>query len=68
MADSLWLSDDELTELTGVKRRGLRREALKQMGIPFKLNARNRIIVFRSYFAASGPTGAKRKEYSANVS
>lgn len=44
----IFLTADEVAELTGYKRHGRQVEALRQMGIPCRINARGRPIVTRS--------------------
>lgn len=45
----LFLTDDELTVLTGYKVKPKRLEALARMKIPHELNGRGHIIVRRDY-------------------
>ena len=45
---SLWLSDSELTELTGYSWKRKQQEALANMRIDFYVNPRGRILVKRS--------------------
>ena len=44
----IFLTAEEMAELTGYKRHGKQIEALRQMGIPCRINARGRPIVTRS--------------------
>lgn len=46
--DPLFLTDDELAELTGRRVRRLQIAALKQMMIPFRINALGRPVVTRA--------------------
>ena len=46
---SLFLTDEELTELTGYRVKPKRLEALRDMRIPHTVNARGRIVVRRDY-------------------
>lgn len=46
--EPLFLSDDQLRELTGRKVRRCQIESLRQMGIPFRVNAAGRPVVCRS--------------------
>lgn len=48
MTEPLFLTDAELAELTGRKRRYLQIDALRRMLIPFHVNARGRPIVTRA--------------------
>ena len=52
----IFLTAEEMAELTGYKRHGKQIEALRQMGIPCRINARGRPIVTRSVIegAAAG--------------
>lgn len=45
---SAWLTPDEIIELTDRKRWGAQRDALKQMGVPFRPNAAGRPLVERA--------------------
>lgn len=45
-----FLSDAELVQLTGRRRKSLQVAALRQMGVPFVVNAAGRAIVARSAF------------------
>lgn len=48
---SLWLSQEELEELTGRKKKKLQREALARMGVPFRSrDADGFPLVLRSFF------------------
>ena len=44
----IFLTAEEMAELTGYKRHGKQIEALRQMGIPCRINARGRPVVTRS--------------------
>lgn len=44
----LFLTDDELTKLTGWKQKGRQKRALQRMNVPFILNAVGEILVSRS--------------------
>ena len=44
----LFLTDQELHELTGRKLRRLQIAALREMGVPFRINAAHRPVVCRS--------------------
>lgn len=46
--EPMFLSDDQLRELTGRKVRRCQIESLRQMGIPFRVNAAGRPVVCRS--------------------
>lgn len=46
--EPLFLNDDQLRELTGRKVRRCQIESLRQMGIPFRINAAGRPVVCRS--------------------
>lgn len=48
MNDPLFLTDDELAELTGRRVRRLQIEALRKMMIPFRVNALGRPVVTRA--------------------
>lgn len=48
MSDPLFLTDDELAELTGRRVRRLQIEALRKMMIPFRVNALGRPVVTRA--------------------
>ena len=48
MTPPLFLSDDELAQLTGRKIRRLQIEALRLMGVPFRINLAGRPVVCRS--------------------
>lgn len=48
MESPLFLTDSELRELTGRKLRTLQIAALRDMGIPFRINAAHRPVVCRS--------------------
>lgn len=52
----IFLTAEEMAELTGYKRHSKQIEALRQMGIPCRINARGRPIVTRSVIegAAAG--------------
>ena len=52
----IFLTAEEMAELTGYKRHGKQIEALRQMGIPCRINARGRPVVTRSVIegAAAG--------------
>lgn len=57
----IFLTAEEMAELTGYKRHGKQIEALRQMGIPCRINARGRPIVTRSVIegaaASASPDG-----------
>lgn len=44
----IFLTAEEMAELTGYKRHSKQIEALRQMGIPCRINARGRPVVTRS--------------------
>lgn len=44
----IFLTAEEMAELTGYKRHGKQIEVLRQMGVPCRINARGRPIVTRS--------------------
>lgn len=46
--DNLFLTDDEVARLSGRKLRSAQVKALRQMGIPFFVNAAGRAIVARA--------------------
>lgn len=48
MSTSIFLSDDEVSHLTGRKMRGAQIDALRQMGVPFFVNARGHAVVTRA--------------------
>lgn len=52
----IFLTAEEMAELTGYKRHGKQIEVLRQMGVPCRINARGRPIVTRSVIegAAAG--------------
>lgn len=61
----LFLTESELLELTGVRRASAQRRWLTLFNVPFRVNARGRVIVLRSHFVAQEqPDHAK---YAANV-
>jgi len=45
---SNWLTDDELYEYCGYCWKGKQQMALAQMGVPFTVNARGRVLVSRA--------------------
>lgn len=45
---TLFITDDELRELTGRKIRRCQIDALRTMGVPFRVNAAGRPVVCRS--------------------
>ncbi|WP_081921913.1 DUF4224 domain-containing protein [Hydrogenophaga intermedia] len=46
----MFLTDDELAELTGRKQRARQVAALRAQGVPFVINAQGRPVVARSFF------------------
>ncbi|MGH8200719.1 MAG: DUF4224 domain-containing protein [Steroidobacteraceae bacterium] len=59
---SLWLTEDELVELTGYKRQERQRKALSDMGIPFRSRAADGYpLVLRDQFSP-GAGKQKRRE------
>lgn len=48
----LWLTADEVEELTGRKRWKVQARVLGDMGVPFTLNGAGRPLVLRSQFEA----------------
>ena len=62
---SLWLSHEELTELTGYKQLERRRAALVSMGIKFRVRPADRfLLVERSQFEGS-KTRRREPDFSA---
>jgi len=59
----IFLTAEEMAELTGYKRHGKQIEALRQMGIPCRINARGRPVVARSVIegAAEGADAGGRR-------
>lgn len=55
MTPPLFLSDDELAQLTGRKIRRLQIEALRLMGVPFRVNLAGRPVVCRSAIEGREP-------------
>jgi len=54
----MFLTADDLVILTGRKRRALQIQALRSMGIPFRVNAAGRPVVCRS--AVEGVAGGQQ--------
>tara|TARA_R110002095_G_scaffold194000_1_gene172269 strand:- start:1852 stop:2070 length:219 start_codon:yes stop_codon:yes gene_type:complete len=61
----LFLSEGELFELTGVRRTSAQKRWLALFNVPFRVNARGRVIVLRSHFVAQEQP--KHAKYVANV-
>ena len=59
----IYLTDDELRELTKRQRPSAQRRVLRSMGIESKLRADGSLVVLRAHHDAvmSGETGAKKK-------
>lgn len=62
MTEPLFLTDNELADLTGRKLRKLQIEALRSMMIPFRVNALGRPVVTRA--AVLGHAATKPAEAS----
>jgi hypothetical protein len=58
--DPLFLTDDQLRQLTGRKVRRCQIDALRSMGIPFRVNASGKPVVCRS--AVEGKQSAYTSE------
>lgn len=54
---SAWLSPDEVTELTGLKRWSAQCRALARMCVPFRQNAQGRPLVERAAVLRYKPRG-----------
>lgn len=61
MTEALFLSDDELRELTGRKVRRLQIEQLRRMLIPFHVNALGRPVVTRAAVLGQAKEAAPKK-------
>ncbi|CAH0447757.1 hypothetical protein LMG10661_03830 [Ralstonia syzygii subsp. syzygii] len=48
MTASMFLTDDEVSRLTGRKMKGAQIDALRQMGVPFFVNATGHAVVTRA--------------------
>ena len=60
---SLWLTDEELIDLTGYRARRLQRKALAELGVNFRSRPADGFpLVERSQFEAGKRDNAKRKE------
>jgi len=60
---SLWLTDEELTELTGYRARRLQRKALAELGVNFRSRPADGFpLVERSQFETGKRDNARRKE------
>lgn len=59
---SLWLSDDELTELTGAKHADKRLRALVAMGVKFRRRPDGYLLVERHQFE-----GGKQRKHEPNL-
>lgn len=58
---SLFLTSDELAELTGYRRQSLQKKALSQLRLPFRSRPADGFpLVDRSHFATAMPTRGKR--------
>lgn len=64
MSDEMHLTEDEVRAVSGFIHRAKQRDALAQMGIPFRVNPTGRILVIRTDYtgqkkrAAAGPNWA----------
>lgn len=59
---SLYLTRDELVEATDYRRRDKQRQALLQMGIPFRIAPTGALKVLRQDLAVSHPRDRQRGE------
>jgi hypothetical protein len=48
MTDNPWLSDAQLIDLTGYRRRAEQKRELDAMGIPYRMRTTGDLVVFRS--------------------
>ena len=63
MSEPMFLSIDEVVELTGKRRHGLQEEILRTMGIEHKVRADGRVLVLRKYLEQEfGVKTSKKKE------
>lgn len=67
MESPLFLTDSELRELTGRKLRTLQIAALRDMGIPFRINAAQRPVVCRSAVEGHSMIAAEPKGWAPDV-
>ncbi|AIC11361.1 DUF4224 domain-containing protein [Xylella fastidiosa subsp. sandyi] len=63
---NLWLSPEEVTELTARKKWAAQTRALISMGIPFKPNAVGRPLVERAAVMSTTPTASPRRKATPN--
>lgn len=63
MPEPMFLSIDEVVELTGKRRHSLQAEILRTMGIEHKVRADGRVLVLRKYLEQEfGVKSSKKKE------
>lgn len=62
---SLWLTDDELTELTGYKQRDKRLSALKDMGVKFRIRPADGFILIERHLFEGGKQRKHEPNYAA---
>lgn len=60
MNEPTWLTEEELVTFTGYQHRHKQQMALAQMGIPFKVNPRGRVLVTR-HDAGAEPRRIQKK-------
>jgi hypothetical protein len=64
MTDSLFLTEDEMVELSGFRRSSAQAKALRTMGIEHKIRADGRVLVLRKHIEELfGVRKRKEKEH-----
>ena len=63
----LFLSDNELEQLTARKRKGCQIGMLKSMGVPFRINAAGRPVVCRSAVEGTAAAHNPPDQWTSNV-
>ncbi len=62
MSDSMFLSNDELVELTGRRQRGSQAQTLLALGIDHKIRPDGRVIVLREHVKQQFGARADRRD------
>lgn len=60
MSGPMFLSDDEVSRLTGRKMKSAQINALRQMGVPFFVNATGHAVVTRAAIEGSSQSAAPK--------
>jgi len=60
MSTSMFLTDDEVSRLTGRKMKGAQIDALRQMGVPFFVNATGHAVVTKAAVEGGSQSAAQK--------